>query len=206
MDRLLAYLGNNPRARRALTVGAGVLVAAAVVLLGFPVYTDLVHNDLQGQLRSQFSSQSTKAAYEAGTIRDGQSLTKLSIPKIGVDVVVVQGTDDKALQAGAGHYPDTPLPCTSGDVAIAGHRTTYGKPFANVDRLSPGDLITLTTPVGSCVYKVNESPFVVVADDWGVVADTPGVATLTLTSCHPKGSAAYRIVIKATMVSSESFA
>ncbi|MCU4187429.1 class E sortase [Acidiferrimicrobium sp. IK] len=205
MDRLLAYLAATPGARRALTVAAGILVATAVVLLGFPVYTDLVHNDLQGHLRSQFASQATKQAYETGKIRDGQSLTKIDIPKIGVNVVVVQGTDDAALRAGAGHYPSTPLPCTTGDVGIAGHRTTYGKPFANVDRLGPGDLITLTTPVGSCVYKVNESPFVVVADDWGVVSNTPGLATLTLTSCHPKGSAAYRIVIKATMVSSESF-
>jgi sortase A len=206
MDRLLAYLGDTPRARRALTVAAGILVAVAVVLLGFPVYTDLVHNTKQSDLRKQLSSAATRQAYEAGKIGDGQSLTRISIPKIGVDVVVVQGTDDAALQAGAGHYPTTPLPCTAGDVAIAGHRTTYGKPFANIDRLSAGDLITLTTPVGSCVYKINESPFVVVADDWGVVVNTPAVATLTLTSCHPKGSAAYRIIIKATMISSERIA
>jgi sortase A len=204
MDRLLAYLADTPKARRVLTAVAGVLVAAAVVLLGFPVYTDLVHDTIQGHLRTQFASQATRQAYEAGTIHDGQSLTRLTIPKIGVDVVVVQGTDATALEAGAGHYPQTPLPCTTGDVAIAGHRTTYGKPFANINLLGTGDLITLATPVGSCVYRVSEPPFVVVNDDWGVVANTPGVATLTLTSCHPKGSAAYRIVIKATMISSES--
>ena len=205
MDRLLAYLGETPAARRALSVTAAILVAAAVVLLGFPVYTDLVHNDLQGHLRRQFGSRATRQAYLAGQVKDGQSLTRITIPKIGVDVVVVQGTDAAALQAGAGHYPGTPLPCTTGDVAIAGHRTTYGKPFANIDRLGAGDLITLTTPVGSCVYRINGSPFVVVNDDWGVVANTPGVATLTLTSCHPKGSAASRIVVKATMISSERF-
>lgn len=204
MDRLLAYLGNTPAARRGLTVAAGGLLAAALVLLGFPVYTDFVHNDLQGHLRAQLTSPAIRQAYVAGAVKEGDSLTRISIPSIGVDVVVVQGTGASALQAGAGHYPSTPLPCTVGDVAIAGHRTTYGKPFANIDRLATGDLITLTTPVGSCVYRVAEAPFVVLADDWGVVADTPGVATLTLTSCHPKGSATHRIVIKATMVSAET--
>lgn len=204
MERLIAYLGNTPGARRGLTAVTALLVAAAVVLLGFPVYTDVVHNDLQGHLRRQLASPAIKQAYEAGTVKEGQSLTKISIPKIGVDVVVVQGTGDSALRAGAGHYPSTPLPCSTGDVAIAGHRTTYGKPFANIDRLGPGDLITLTTPVGSCVYRVARAPFVVLADDWSVVANTPGVATLTLTSCHPKGSATHRIVIKAAMVSSET--
>jgi sortase A len=88
-------------------------------------------------------------------------------------------------------------------VAIAGHRTTYGKPFANVDRIRPGDQITLQTPVGSCVYRVSQPPFVVAYNDVGVVANTPGVATITLTACHPKGSASHRMIIKADMVSSE---
>src|SRR5439155_8227966 len=96
-----------------------------------------------------------------------------------VDVVVVEGTTPSALKAGAGHYPGTPLPCEDGNVAIAGHRTTYGKPFANIDQLRTGDLITLDTPVGSCIYEVSGDPFVVLADgktpDGGtVIDDTPG--------------------------------
>lgn len=205
MERMLAHLGNSPSARRTLTAMAVLLVAAAVVLLGFPVYTDIVHNDLQTHLRSQLVSPSILRAYRAGTVAEGSSLTRISIPRIGVDVIVVQGIGDSALQAGAGHYPSTPLPCASGDVAIAGHRTTFGKPFANIDLLAPGDTVTLRTPVGACVYRVARAPFVVPANDFAVVADTPGVATLTLTSCHPKGSAVSRIVIKATMVSSVTF-
>ena len=202
MDWLLARLATK-RARRALTGVAAALMAVAAVLIGEPVVTDLVHNNLQSHLRSQLASPGLKSAYVTGTVREGDSLTRLTIPKIGVDVVVVQGTGASALRAGAGHYVNTPLPCTDGDVAIAGHRTTYGKPFANVNLLAPGDTITLATPLGSCVYKVSQPPFVVPNTDWSVVANTPGVATLTLTSCHPKGSAAQRIVIKATMVSSE---
>lgn len=129
----------------------------------------------------------------------GASLTRLVIPAIGVNVVVVEGTSEQALMAGAGHYPGTPLPCEEGDVAIAGHRTTYGRPFSNVNRLVPGDKIILDTPVGSCTYEVDRAPFIVLPTDASVVANTPGRYTLTLTSCAPKGSASHRIVIKAEM-------
>ena len=97
-----------------------------------------------------------------------------------------------ALRAGAGHYPQTPLPCEPGNVAIAGHRTTYGKPFHNLDLLKPGDTIVLETPIGSCTYKMVPPPFIVAPTDTSVVDPTP-VPTLTLTTCHPKGSARQRL-------------
>jgi sortase A len=186
-----------------MNVAVVILLAAAVVMLGYPVYTDFVHNNLQGKLRKELSSAAIRQAYLANDLQSGQSLTRIEIPKLGVNVVVVQGVSTSALRAGVGHYPETPLPCDAGDVAIAGHRTTYGKPFANIDRLDPGDLIVLQTPIGVCVYRVAQAPFVVLPTDWGVVSNTPGVATLTLTACDPKGSASHRIVIKADMVSSE---
>ena len=120
--------------------------------------------------------------------------------------MVVEGTTASALRAGAGHYPGTPLPCEVGNVAIAGHRTTYGKPFANIDQLKPGDTIELDTPIGGCVYKIAPHaitvvdaamPFIVTSNNIDVVKPTPD-RTLTLTSCHPKGSASHRIVIQAT--------
>lgn len=203
MDAFVAWLSRSRRARRSLTAAAGVLVLAAAVLIGYPAITNVLHDSKQGQLSQNLASTAERRAYQLGRIGEGQALTRLTIPRIGVDVVVVQGISEAALQAGAGHYPATPLPCETGDVAIAGHRTTYGKPFANVDRLRPGDEITLATPTGSCVYRVTRSPFVVLPTDLAVVADTPDLASLTLTACTPKGSASHRIVIKAEMVSSE---
>jgi sortase A len=197
------WLVQRQGARRGLTLAGGALVAVAVVFLAFPVYTDFVHNGLQGKLSKELRTSATKQAYLAGTLRSGQSLTRIEIPKLGVNVVVVQGIDEESLKAGAGHYPETPLPCSVGDVAIAGHRTTYGKPFANIDRLGPGDEIILKTPVGACVYRVTQTPFPVLPDNWSVVANTPGQFTLTLTACHPKGSASHRLIIKAAMVSSD---
>src|SRR5207248_3367813 len=112
---------------------------------------------------------------------------------------VVEGTSASALKAGAGHYPQTPLPCDAGNVAIAGHRTTYGKPFANLDRLAPGDTVVLETPIGSCTYEVEKAPFAVSPNDFTVIANDPARRTLTLTTCHPKGSASQRLIVKTVM-------
>ena len=115
-------------------------------------------------------------------------------------MVVVEGTTASALRAGAGHYPETPLPCEDGNVSIAGHRTTYGQPFHDVDQLAVGDEITLETPIGTCTYAVSQAPFPVAPTATEVVANTPDAATLTLTTCHPKGSARQRLIVRATLV------
>jgi sortase A len=204
LDRIVAWLAERHGARRGLMVVGIALVVVALGTLSYPVYTDFVHNDLQGKLSRELETPAIRQAYLDGTLKSGQSLTRIMIPKLGVNVVVVQGVDTNALKAGAGHYPETPLPCDVGNVAIAGHRTTYGKPFANIDRLDPGDKIILKTPVGSCVYQVAENPFVVLPSDVAVLDNSPGQFDLTLTACDPKGSASHRIIIKALMISSST--
>src|SRR3546814_395100 len=164
--------------------------------------SDLYQERLQDRLDRQIASPELKQAYVERNVGTGDALTHLTIPSIEVDVVVVEGTTASALRAGAGHYADTPLPCEIGNVAIAGHRTTYGRPFHNVDLLEVGDEITLQTPIGECTYAVSEEPFVVKPTDTHVVANTPDEASLTLTTCHPKGSARERLIIKATLVTS----
>lgn len=198
---LLETLRARPAARRLLS-GISVLLAVfAVGLLAYPMYTNLYQGRLQSKLAIQFNKDSTKKAYVAGETAIGDPLTKISIPAADLKpTVVVEGTGASALRAGAGHYPNTPLPGEEGNVAIAGHRTTYGKPFANLDRLKVGDEIFLETPVGKYTYRVTKDPFPVAANDFSVIAQTPG-HTLTLTTCHPKGSARQRLVIKAELES-----
>jgi sortase A len=104
-------------------------------------------------------------------------------------------------RAGAGHYPNTPLPGQDGNVAIAGHRTTYGKPFNRVDELNVGDRIWLITPVGEYEYEVSKDPWVTGPRDWSVIEPT-SAPSLTLTTCHPKGSAAERLIVRAELVDS----
>jgi len=198
VDPLVRYLRANRWARQGLSVLSVALVVAAVAMLGYPFYTNLYQSRKQSQLDHQFASPELRRHYRNRDLQAGDALTRIKIPTIGVDVVVVEGTTASALRAGAGHYPQTPLPCESGNVGIAGHRTTYGKPFANIDRLAPGDTIILDTPVGSCAYEVSRPPFVTTPNDLSVVANDPTTKTLTLTSCHPKGSASHRIVVRAT--------
>ena len=103
------------------------------------------------------------------------------------------------LRLGPGHFPDTPLPGQFGNAAIAGHRTTYGQPFHNVDQLVVGDDIVVTTEAGRFTYVVDDIE-IVLPSDYEVVATVDRAkATLTLTSCHPKWSAAQRIIVHAAL-------
>lgn len=187
------------RLRRTLTAAAGLLAVGGVALLTYPFATDLWAARLQRNLAGGLSA--SPEDYRAGKISSGEALTRLEIPKLDVDVVVVEGTSLAALRAGAGHYPASAMPGEVGNVAIAGHRTTYGRPFNRVDELTTGDKVILTTPIGRHVYKITGDPFVVEPTDWSAVEDFPDRGSfLTLTSCHPEGSAAYRIVVRARLV------
>jgi sortase A len=186
-----------PDWRRRLISGVSIaLVVVGVVVIGYPFWTNLWQDRLQERLGRQLHSQQLADKYRAHRVATGDSLTRIKIPALGVDMVVVEGTTDSALKAGAGHYPSSPLPCEAGNVAIAGHRTTYGKPFANLDQLKTGDTIELDTPIGGCVYHLAQTPFVVDPNDISVLASTTA-RSLTLTTCNPKGSAAQRLVIRA---------
>ena len=133
---------------------------------------------------------------------EGQVEGTIDIPKIGLNMQFVEGTSREDLQKGPGHYPDTPLPGTIGNAAIAGHRTTYLHPFYDVDKLVPGDKIVITTLAGKFTYEMTQQ-LIVKPTDIQVVANTPD-PQITLTSCNPKYSAAQRIVIKGKLVPNES--
>jgi sortase A len=130
---------------------------------------------------------------------EGDPLARITIPKIGVNWIVVEGVQLVDIAKGPGHYPGTPLPGQIGNAAIAGHRTTHGAPFYRVDELTLGDKIVIRTFYGTYTYVVIKKPFAVDPTDYGVVANTPD-AELTLTSCNPRYSAAQRIVIRARLV------
>jgi sortase A len=196
---LLDFFRTRPWAKRAVSVLSALLLIAGVAMLAYPFATNLYQNRLQDKLGKQLASPELKQKYRNRLVGVGDSLTRIKMPAIHVDVVVVEGITPTALRAGAGHYPQTPLPCEKGNVAIAGHRTTYGKPFADIDQLRVGDQIELDTPIGGCVYELKRAPFVVDKSDLSVLNPTPD-KTLTLTSCHPKGSAAKRIIVKAVWV------
>ncbi len=191
-------VGRARTLRRGLTAAAIALAIAGTGLLSYPFATDLWAARLQ---RGLVAGLSASEDYRLGKVKPGEALTRLEIPELDVDVVVVEGTSLAALRAGAGHYPSSPLPGKNGNVAIAGHRTTYGRPFNRLDELVRGDKVILTTPMGRHVYEVTGEAFVVEPTDWSPINEFPGKGSfLTLTTCHPEGSARYRIVVRARLV------
>jgi sortase A len=128
---------------------------------------------------------------------NGDPVARLEISRIGLNEIVVAGVGVDDLKKGPGHYPQTPLPGEAGNAAIAGHRTTYGAPFLDIDNLQPGDEIVTTTYAGRFVYHVTGT-VVVSPSDVTVLDNTPD-DRLTLTSCDPKYSAKNRIIVTAAI-------
>jgi len=109
--------------------------------------------------------------------------TRLVIPEIGLDAVVVQGADPASLRRGPGHYAFSVLPGQVGNCVIAGHRNVYGSYFLKLDALAPGSPIILRTRDATFNYHV-VGPVIVQDNDTSVFTPmTPGKAQLTLITC-----------------------
>ena len=128
----------------------------------------------------------------------GEPFAHLVIDRIGLDAVLFEGVDRGTLKLGPGHMPDTPLPGQPGNAVISGHRTTYGRPFLDLDQLVNGDEIEVETALGISTYAVRDILIVQPTDVW--VTDHIDGAWLTLTTCNPRFSAAERLVIQAELV------
>ena len=107
--------------------------------------------------------------------------------------LAVSGVSLDQLKRGPGHYPETPLPGQKGNVAIAGHRTTYGQPFHNIDKVKVGDQIIFETLQGTFVYRATET--IIVKPSQVEILEDKGDNRITLIACHPKYSAKERIIV-----------
>jgi sortase A len=128
----------------------------------------------------------------------GDAIGKIVMPTIDESAYLVEGTDTDDLRKGPGHYRDSPLPGERGTVGIAGHRTTHGAPFRNVDDLDRGDPIKLEMPFGTFIYRVQRTRIVEPTALW--VTRRVRYDRLILSACHPLYSAAQRIVVFARFV------
>jgi sortase A len=147
------------------------------------------------------------AARFAREVEPGTGVARLRIPRIGLDAVVIEGTDAAALQKGPGHYTRAADPAyrRAGDgsafpgqgrtVGIAGHRTTYLAPFRRINELEPSDEIVLELPYGEFTYEVEDTR--IVSPTAVEVVRNTSRERLVLTACHPLYSATERIVVTA---------
>jgi sortase A len=135
---------------------------------------------------------------------EGFPATKIIIPKIGAEQVVLPGVDGETLKSGPGHYPGTAYPGEPGNMGIAGHRVTYTKPFNRLDELEAGDQILIETLDTIYEYRVIWSKVLEPDDLSALMPPDDGSARLTLTTCTPKYSARYRLDVQATLVGQTS--
>jgi sortase A len=207
-----------------ITVGVLILLFVAYQLWGTGIYEARAQSDLESQFNREISRRggptSTTAPPGASTSSPtattapvelppvpaaGDPVGVIKIDKIGVDKIVVEGTTVPDLRKGPGHYTGTPMPGQVGNAVIAGHRTTYGAPFADLDQLTRSDRISVRTLTGTWVYVLTDDPFAVKPTQTEVLDPTidpatgQEAATLTLTTCEPKYSAAERLVVKAQL-------
>ena len=213
--------------RRAVRITGGVLVVAGVLTLAWAVvvwqwqdpFTALYTHWEQGKLASSLDRQfenyhpirvdptdfvaerraiSADARAYRNRAHEGQAIGRIMIKRIGLNMVVVNGTDEGSLEKGPGRDLQTYMPGQNRLVYIAGHRTTYLAPFSHIDAIRPGDLVQLEMPYATFVYRAYTHR-IVVATDLSVLR-SPSHELLELQACHPRFFASHRYIVYAHLV------
>jgi sortase A len=128
----------------------------------------------------------------------GQAIGRLRVPRLGLSMVLVDGTDDSSLEKGPGLDRRTYMPGEGQLIYIAGHRTTYLAPFAHIERMRVGDPVTVEMPYGTFVYRVFRKE-IVSADDMAALRSS-GREIVKLQACHPRFFASHRYIVSARLV------
>jgi sortase A len=209
-------------------IGAGVLGLIWVIVVWqwqdpfTGLYTTWQQHELRGQLnrivarqeplprfaadasrRARLTAEKNWIAKEAAAFQreshEGQAIGRIIIPRIGLKIVVVDGTDDSSLRRGPGLDLQTSMPGRDELVYIAGHRTTYLAPFSHIEKIVPGSIIRLEMPYATFVYRAYDHR-IVRATDLGVLRPV-GHELLRLQACHPRFFATHRYIVEAHLVS-----
>ncbi|MEO6019099.1 MAG: class E sortase [Knoellia sp.] len=202
--------------RRSVSVLGELLVTLGLLVLLFVVWqvwwTDVESDRAQAttvaSLSQKFTNPPEKGSAAPPSDLPPGAFAIVRVPRFGADYArpLVEGTSATQLAEGLGHYDGTARPGAVGNLAIAGHRTTYGKPLAEIDTLQDGDRIIVETAAGWSVYAVSSHEIVrpwqgeVIAPVPGDPGAKPTKAVLTFTSCHPKFSAKQRWIVHADLV------
>jgi len=202
----------RPSRGRWLDRAGRTMIVVGLLILGFVAYqlwgTGIENSRHQDSLEEIAEGLENEGSWGGGgsstsvpvsPLGTGGLVAQITSDKMAVDAFVVSGVGVEDLKKGPGWFRRTAEIGSVGNAAIAGHRTTYGSPFADIDKLAPGDEIGLVTTRGEFTYVVDETFVVEPHETWVLNDYAPGKATLTLVSCHPKLTAADRIIVRATM-------
>ena len=191
--------------------GVAVFGWVAVTLVWGEPFSAITTSRAQGALRVELAEKKTvsapadraesrtdlrrRATAFGARLREGDAVGTIVVPRLGLRMVVVEGTSASQLARGPGRYRMTSLPGLGGTVAIAGHRTTHLQPFRHLDALRSGDSIYLEMPYGTFRYVVYADA-IVDDRDWSILRPRP-FEKLVLSACHPLYSASQRIIVYA---------
>ena len=124
--------------------------------------------------------------------RRGDAIGRIVVPRLGLNMILVNGTDHASLKKGPGRDLRTYMPGEGQLIYIAGHRTTYLAPFAHIDKLRRGDWVTLEVPYATFKYRISRH-VIVSSDDLGVLK-SHGREVVALQACHPRFFASHRYI------------
>jgi sortase A len=201
--------------------GVGVLALVWVVVVWrwqdpfTGLYTMWQQHRLEGQLNREFrtwdrparellSTRAEARALEAAAARFrrtatvGQPIGRIVVPRLGLHMILVNGTDDGSLRSGPGRDLRSYMPGQNRLVYIAGHRTMYLAPFSHIDAIRPGDPVTLEMPYATFLYRAVRH-VIVPADDLAVLR-SPHHELLALQACNPRFFATQRYIVYARLV------
>jgi len=212
--------------RRRVHLLGTILAVAGVLTLGWALlvwqwqdpFTALYTTWKQHQLASQYDkrARSFTTTISGPTVKEerasiareakqyrlsskrGQVIGRLRVPRMGVNMLLVNGTDHDTLKKGPGRDGRTFMPGENRLVYIAGHRTTYLAPFSHIDRLRRGDRVTIEVPYGTFIYAVTRHR-IVKSTDLSVLR-SPRHELVELQACHPRFFASHRYIAYARLL------
>jgi sortase A len=173
-----------------------LLLGFGVGCLGMYAYERVEAHRFQAEQVAAFE-RDAQSRREVSAVRHGSLVGMLDVPRLELSTPVIEGDDSRTLKRAVGHLPDTPMPWSHGNSAIAGHRDGLFRPLKDV---KIGDEIRFRTTSTEYRYRVTKTS-IVMPDDLSVLESRPGAATLTLITCYPfsyVGAAPQRFVVHAT--------
>ncbi|MFD0683901.1 class E sortase [Actinomadura fibrosa] len=181
-----------------ITAGLILMLFVTYELWGTGQYTRSQQDRLGRELEKTWQGRVTTEK-----VNLGEGLAMIRIPRFGAKYhfVVIEGVGRSDLRKGPGHYPGSALPGQVGNFVVSGHRTTYSAPFNRLGELESGDKILIDTRDEQFVYTVTDRRIVkpsaveVTAPVPFHPKRRPTDKLITLTTCHPKYSAAQRMII-----------
>lgn len=165
-----------------------LLIAIGIILVCWPLGQKAYGWLAQRQLQQEWMASETHAVLpklpaKAQPGKSGWQPTRIVIPDLHIDAVVVNGFDENALRRGPAHDPQSALPGQPGNCVIAAHRNIYGSWFANIDQLQAESLVQLITPTQTYNYHAVSITRISEADRSVLTPPADHSSRLTLITC-----------------------